>query len=49
MGKKDKGGSAPRKCDLCNGQGGTWVQDNGQKPSKMRWQPCPQCKGSGTK
>lgn len=38
-------------CGMCNGQGGSWVTNDGGTPGKniREWVPCSGCNGSGKK
>lgn len=41
---------AAAQCGVCNGDGGSWVTNDGQTPGKniREWVPCTNCKGRGT-
>lgn len=36
-------------CGMCNGQGGSWITNDGGTPGKniREWVPCAGCNGSG--
>ncbi|MEV2274362.1 hypothetical protein AB0I72_02145 [Nocardiopsis sp. NPDC049922] len=41
--------TAAQDCGMCNGQGGSWVTNDGGNPGKIfrEWVPCVGCKGTG--
>lgn len=40
-----------KDCGACNGQGGSWVTNDGATPGKniREWVPCSPCNGTGQK
>ena len=45
----DQAKKKPRKhrCGNCFGEGGEWIEPNGEMPPQRKWVACRACKGSG--
>lgn len=46
---KDDDDKKPKRhrCGACFGEGGEWVETNGQAEKKKEWRRCRACNGSG--